>query len=200
MLQEFLIPALLFLPFIQLMVSIARYIIGLNFSSQNIIIFLSYIFIFSSYQGGEQNFIKGIVFVALPVTVMMLGYVLLYKMISKLYMHYFAKQTIIVSIALAAVMLSINLVEINIENWVFQVIAFVLTAIVSLEVMSLYVRIGKKKIKLNILNSFIIAFVSYCLFSTVPFRTLLVENQYLVLLPAVVSIFIGRYTGLRISE
>lgn len=188
---------LLALPFLALLVSFSRQLIGLKTFSMYEPLVLAYALYIIS-----PNFVEGlkiglpIIFIAWAVSE------ITRRVLEKFRLHYISKVSIKLSLA------SIIILGLMTFAAYFNLVSFtsvnpfaVILLITLVESVSLFqVKIGSLKTNLVSAETLLVAIVSYLFLASVWVEGKLIAYPYVVFLPIFLNFFVGRLQGLRLSE
>lgn len=195
--SEDIIFLLLALPFISFFVSFSRYYIGLKTFGMYEPLIISYaLYIISA------DFQTGIKF-GFPIIILAwLVSEVMRRVLKKTNLHYIAKVSLKISFAGLLFVGALIILSYLGQNGYFTVNPLAIVLILALvESVNLFkVKFGDKRANLVSLETLIIAVVSYFLLSLPMSKVVVLKFPYLVILPIIGSIFIGKWRGLRLSE
>jgi hypothetical protein len=188
---------LLALPFLALLVSFSRQLIGLKTFSMYEPLVLAYALYFIS-----PSFIDGLK-IGLPIIVIAWAVSeITRRVLEKFRLHYISKVSLKISLA-AVIILGLmsfaayfNLVAFTTVNPFAVILLITLVESVSL----FQVKIGSLKTNLVSLETLLVAVFSYLFLASVWVSQTLINYPYLVFLPIFLNFFVGRLQGLRLSE
>lgn len=188
---------ILTLPFIALLVSFFRHFIGLKTFGMYESLILAYALYFIS-----PNFLVGLKF-GLPI--IFIAWVvseLTRRALDKVRMHYISKVSLKISIASILTLVFLALAAYYNRSGYYTVSALPIIVILTLveSVSILQIKKGNLKTNLITLETLVVSFVSYFIISNKVVEGFLLNNSYLVVLALFGNFFVGRWSGLRISE
>ncbi len=199
-----LIVLLLFLPLISTVVAISRHIIGLKSLSIYAPILLAYAFIEIGLDRttGDVVLLDGFKYGTLLFAIVVVTTTTLYAPLRRVRLHFYPKVSLIY-IAIANILIvALLLLSIFDENIAVRISTFsiVLIAAITERLISTQARKGLKPALLSSLETYLQAMVGYLLFSINGLRELLLREPWLILFLALINLFVGLFTGLRLTE
>lgn len=188
---------ILVLPLIALLVSFSRYFVGLKTFGMYEPIVLAYALHLIS-----PNFLTGLKFGIPLIFLAWLVSELTKKALGKARLHYMAKVSIKVSIASVLYIVALLIAALLSKNGYFTVNPFAVVAIIALiEAVSLFqIKSGNIKTNLISIETMFMAILSYFLISNKFLENLFISFPYIVLVPLIANTFVGKWSGLRLSE
>lgn len=188
---------MLVLPLIALLVSFFRYFVGLKTFGMYEPIVLAYALYLIS-----PNFFTGLKF-GLPL--ILLAWIvseITKRVLGAAKLHYIAKVSIKVSIASILYIIALLVAALLGKNGYFTVNAFAVVAIIALiESVSLFqIKFGNLKTNLISVETLFMALVSYFIVSNRYVSDFFISFPYVVIVPLIANFFVGKWSGLRISE
>jgi len=188
---------ILVLPLIALLVSFFRYFVGLKTFGMYEPIVLAYALYLIS-----PNFIIGLKFGLPLIFLAWLVSEITKKALGKARLHYMAKVSIKVSIASILYVVALLVAALLNKNGYFSVNPFaVVTIIALLEAVSLFqIKSGNLKTNLISVETLFMALVSYFIISNKYIEGFFIGFPYIVIIPVIANFFVGKWSGLRLSE
>lgn len=188
---------LLALPFISLLVGFFRHFIGIKTFGMYEPIVIAYSLFFIS-----QDFWVGLKF-GLPI--ILIAWVvseILKRLLEKTRLHYISKVSLKISIASLLMLALLCLAVYFDKNGYFTVSALPIIILITLvESLSLFqIKAGSMKANILSLETLSVSVLSYLILSANSLQTFLVSNPYIVILPIIGNLFVGKWEGLRLSE
>ncbi|MDD3481175.1 MAG: 7TM domain-containing protein [Patescibacteria group bacterium] len=195
--SEELVYLLLMLPFGAFIVSFFRYYIGLKTFGMYETIMIAFAFYFIS-----PNFVTGLKF-GLPL-------IILAWLVSELFrrglrgvrLHYVSKISLKISIAALLMIMALWVLSYFGQNGYFTVDPLPIIIILALvESVTLFkVKFGDLRANLSSLETLVVSTLTYGVLTLPVSKEYIILYPYLVILPILGSILIGRFSGLRLSE
>jgi hypothetical protein len=188
---------ILALPLIALLVSFFRYFVGLKTFGMYEPIVLAY-----ALYAISADFIIGIKF-GLPLIILAwLVSEITKRALEKARLHYIAKVSIKVSIASILYVVALIIAALLGKNGYFTVSPLSVVVIIALiEAVSLFqVKSGNLKTNLISAETMFMAIVSYFIISSRYIQGFFLSYPYFVIIPVVANFFVGKWSGLRLSE
>ncbi len=194
---------LLMLPFVSTVVGITRHIIGIS----NISIYAPIVITFALY---EISFVSGqnYVFQGLKLgtilfyTVLLTSALLYYFLIKQLRMHYIPKTSLVITgVSFSVAFLLFFNAYFN-KTGFFSINTFTLIMIIALSegFMSIFPKKNFKYAFIISTETFIISVICYLVITLESFQEVLKRYPYIVLVTILINLFVGRFTGLRVTE
>lgn len=188
---------LLVLPFVAFIVGFLRYIIGLKSFGMYESLIVAY-----SFYAISQDFWTGLKF-GIPLVLMAwIVSEIMRRILRDAKLHYITKVTFKVSVASIFLLLALMFAAYFGQNGYFTVnplaIILILTLVESVSL--LRVKAGSVRTNLTSLETVIIAIISYAVISSLFIKEILLAIPYLIVFPIVANFFVGKWTGLRLSE
>lgn len=188
---------ILVLPLIALLVSFFRYFVGLKTFGMYEPIVLAYALFLIS-----PDFLVGLKFGLPLIFLAWLVSEITKRALEKARLHYIAKVSIKVSIASVLYIIALLLAAVLGKNGYFTVNPFAVVAIIALiEAVSLFqIKSGNLKTNLISIETMFMAIASYFIISNRYIEDFFLGFPYIVILPIVANFFVGKWSGLRLSE
>lgn len=188
---------ILALPLIALLVSFFRYFVGLKTFGMYEPIVLAYALYLIS-----PNFVIGLKF---GIPLILLAWIvseITKKALGDAKLHYIAKVSVKISIASLLYVGALLVAALLGKNGYFTVDAFAIVAIIALiESVSLFqIKFGNLKTNLISFETLFMALASYFIISNIYIQQFFIQFPYVVLLPLIANFFVGKWSGLRLSE
>ncbi len=188
---------ILALPLIALLVSFFRYFVGLKTFGMYEPIVLAY-----ALYAISANFVIGLKF-GLPLIILAwLVSEITKRALEKARLHYIAKVSIKVSIASILYIVALVIAAFFGKNGYFTVSPLPVVVIIALiEAVSLFqVKSGNLKTNLISAETMFMALASYFIVSNKYIQEFFLSYPYIVVAPLVANFFVGKWSGLRLSE
>lgn len=188
---------LLVLPFVVLIITFFRYVIGLKSFSIYEPLIIAYALYFIS-----NDFWIGLKFgVPFIFSIWLVGEIL-GRIFKNAKVHHYSIIAIKLSVASLLVIGVLTAAVLWGRTGFFTINALPLLIMVTMiEAVSVFqVKKGNFQANLLTLETLIISFISYAVISAHWFVNILVNNYYIVLIPVLLNYLIGRYSGLKLSE
>lgn len=187
----------LVLPLIALLVSFFRYFVGLKTFGMYEPIVLAYALFLIS-----PEFLVGLKFGLPLIFLAWLVSEITKRALEKARLHYIAKVSIKVSIASVLYVVALLVAAGIGKNGYFTVNPFAVVAIIALiEAVSLFqIKSGNLKTNLISMETMFMAIVSYFIISNRYIEDFFLGFPYIVILPIIANFFVGKWSGLRLSE
>lgn len=195
--SEELLYLLLMLPFAAFIVSFFRYYIGLKTFGMYESLVVAYAFYFIS-----PDFLTGLKFGFPLIALAWLVSELFRRGLRGVRLHYVSKISLKISIAALLMVVALGVLSHFGQNGYFTVDPLPIIIILALvESVSLFkVKFGDMRANLSSLETLVVSTLTYGLLTLPISKEYIILYPYLVVLPILGSIFIGRFSGLRLSE
>ncbi len=194
---------LLLLPIVATIVSIARYIIGARSLSIYTPIILTFLFFeFGRNLGSGQDVVKGLKYGFLFFFLILFASALFYKLIRGFRLNYLPKLTIALILVSIIVFVTIIILALVGEKGVILLDQFTLIVFVSLTESFISI-MARKSIRYGVstaIQTLVISIFSYLLVAQQGLQNILTQQPWIIILIIIANIYIGRFTGLRLSE
>jgi len=188
---------LLALPFISLIVGFFRHFVGIKTFGMYEPIVIAYSLFFIS-----QDFWVGLKFGLPIILIAWLVSEILKRLLEKTRLHYISKVSLKISIA-SILMLALLVAAVYFDkNGYFTVSALPIVILITLvESLSLFqIKAGSMKANILSLETLSVSILSYLILSANSLQSFLVATPYIVILPIIGNLFVGKWEGLRLSE
>jgi hypothetical protein len=196
---------LLGLPFIVTIIGVSRYYIGVKTYSlySSILLSVAYLLIAINYQDNNISKVIAGIIIGLSFTIIMtFSSIFTHFILRRIRMHYFPKISLIICINIIIIISSLILINyfgiLKAKN--IDITGLILIAVNSELFINRYI---KKKFKVSIkltIETLLISLVCYLFVALKPIQNLLLNHPEIILITPIFNYFIGRFTGLRLSE
>ena len=193
---------LLLIPIVSTIVALFRYIIGTKSLSIYTPIILTFVFFELGMTNAGQDVMRGLKFGIFLFTAVFILSSIGYLFIKKARMHYIPKLSfvlIFVSIGLIGLLILTSLLGLKGLLYIDQ-FTLVIVAILTEPIVSVIARKSFRYAFFSTTNTLFIAMICYLLISIQSLQSFVENNPWIVLVLIVLNIYIGRFTGLRITE
>lgn len=195
--SEQLIYLLLVLPFVAFLVNFSRYFIGLKtFGMYEPVVIAFSLYLISPVFAVGLKFGLPIILLAWLVSE------LFGKFLKETRLHYISKVSLKISVASLLMLLTLGVLARYNQNGYFTVDPLPIIVILALvESVGLFkIKVGDLRANLTSLETLLISIFAY-LFIAIPLvKEIILEAPYLVTLPIIGSVLVGKWSGLRLSE
>lgn len=194
---------LLMLPFVSTVVGIARHIIGISSLSIYAPIVLTFALFEISFVDGQNYVFQGLKLgTILFYTVLLTSALLYYFLIKQLRMHYIPKTSLVITGVGFTVAFLLFLSAYFNKTGFFSINTFTLIMIVVLaeRFMTIFPKKNFKYAFFVSTETFLMSALCYLIITLNSFQDLLKRYPYIVLVTILINIFVGRFTGLRVTE
>lgn len=195
---------LLMLPVVATLIGASRHILGLRSLGIYLALITTFIFfkIGSTTGSYYSDFGLGLRY-GVPLVLLIFGSTLLaYGLVKKLSIHYYPKLSLVILLVTMILLGSIAILGLlNFKN-ILLIDTFTLVLIVGIAE-KYFATLARKDLKTAIAISFesvLLSILCYLLISWHAFQDLIVAYPYLLLFLLPINYFIGKFTGLRVSE
>ncbi len=203
-LEKSIIIILLLLPVVATLIGIARHLLGMRSLGIYLSLIITFIFFKIGYIGNTiySDWLTGLKYGLPLVAIIFTATLLCYFSFKKLAIHYYPKLSMVI-IGVTAILLLVIMAlgSLNIKNFV-NIDAFTLILIVGISE-KYFSTLTRKDLKTTIfisIESVLVSAICYLLISWQPFQDMLFAYPYLIILLMPINYFIGKFTGLRLSE
>ena len=192
----------LILPVITTMIGFVRHILGLRTLGIYLGLIITFIFVQIGFETNNGNVFNALKYGIPLVLLVFLASLVCYMPIKKLALHYYPKLSFVITGVTVILIIVIILSGIlNLGNFIkLNAFTLVLIAGISEKFFTILARKNLKTTLFISLESILIATVCYLVVSWGDFQNLLFNHPYIILLLFPINYFIGRFTGLRVTE
>lgn len=193
---------LLLLPIVSTAVAIARYIIGAKSLSIFTPVILTFLFFELGKLNGNQDLARGLKFGLVLFFTLLAGCALFSWVVRKLRMNYIPKLTLVIIGVISTIFLTMFLSLVLGLKGLVNVNQFTLIILVILTepIFSVMARRSIRYGAISSVYTLITAVVCYVLITVLGLQTFIGNNPIVIVLVVILNVFIGRFTGLRLTE
>jgi len=192
----------LMLPVVATLIGFVRHILGFKTLGIYLSLILTFILIQIGFENNNGNILNAIKYGIPLIVAVFLSSLLWYLPFKKWALHYYPKLAFVIT-GVTLVILSLIILSgiIHLGSFI-KLNAFILIMIVGITE-KYFIMLARKNLTTTLfisIESLIVAVLCYLLVSWEAFQNLLFSYPYLILLLFPINYFIGRFTGLRLSE
>jgi hypothetical protein len=193
---------IIMLPVVATIISIARHIIGIKSLSLYAPIILTFAFYELGYRNNKTNILEGLKYGVIIYLIAFITSIVTYKVLKTLRMHYLPKiSLVLLAVSMATIGIILTAVFFNDTNLLrLNTFSLVMIITASEGFISVYARKNFKYALFLGVSTFVVATLSFSIISWDKLQSLLINYPPVILVLVIVNAYVGRFTGLRISE
>ena len=192
----------LMLPVVATLIGFVRHILGFKTLGIYLSLILTFILVQIGFENNNGNIFNALKYGIPLIATVFISSLLWYFPFKKLALHYYPKLSIVITGVTIVILLLIILSGLVHLGTFIKLNVFILILIVGITE-KYFIMLARKNISIILFISFeslIIAILCYFLVSWEAFQNLLFNYPYLILPLFPINYFIGKFTGLRLSE